>query len=292
MESFQFKALGTAWSLSVDAPIVPEAVWQSIVAETADFEQHFSRFIEGSEVTIYRHAKAGEYKISLCLTELLSAADRLRNLTDGAYNPAVGGLLEAAGYNSRYELKPDPQKIAEWSLQVWTLDEPNRSLTIAGPLIFDLGGIGKGYWIDQVSLLLKKAGYPNHLVEGGGDMMATQKADGQAWRVAVEWPGKPDTALGLVELKNQGLAVSDNVKRKWGAWHHLVDVAVKQPVNHILGCVAVAPSAWQADQLTSALALQKSEKYSEMAKILGGEYVVLLANEQALVSADWNGELF
>jgi len=223
---------------------------------------------------------------------LLSAADQLRRLTHGKYDPAVGSLLEAAGYNSTYRLKEDREWLREWHLPQWMLDKKKHSVMIDGPVVFDFGGIGKGYWIDQLSTFLNNTGYVHHLVEGGGDMMATTKSNGDGWQVAIEYPGKPDLALGTYVLRNQGLAASDVFKRKWGAWHHFLDIHHKQPTQHISGCVAVAESAWKTDQITSVLALSEPAEFAEIVAKIGGEYVVLLANGEARVSSNWRGELF
>lgn len=299
MSSFQFKALGTAWSITVDqADFVSEAekptdaFWQQVVELTAEFERRFSRFKEGSETRQFISAKKGDYSISPEMKALLTIADQLRTLTDGAYDPAVGGLMEAAGYTPDYRLQPNVDQLNTWHLPVWSIDPSRSMLTIDGPLLFDFGGMGKGYWIDQLSQFLSSNNFLHHVVEGGGDMMATTKADGSSWNVAIEYPGKTDMALGTYQLKNQGLAASDVFRRKWGKWHHFVDVTLKQPTQHISGCVAVSSSAWKADQITSILALTNPDSFSQLVEKIGGEYVVLLADGQARVSSNWQGTLF
>lgn len=296
MSSFQFTALGTAWSITIDqadsVQEVPQSLWKSVVDRTAEFERRFSRFKDGSETRAFLKKAAGTHSISTEMCDLLSIADRLRTLTDGAYDPAVGGLLEAAGYNKDYRLKPDEQQLHDWHIPTWSLDQKKKQVTIDGPLLFDFGGMGKGYWIDQLSNFLLVSGYPYHLVEGGGDMFATTKASGQSWKIAIEYPGQQDQALGTYQLSNQGFAASDVFRRKWGKWHHFVDVSQNQPTQHLVGCVAVATTAWKADQITSVLALCQPAKFAQIVGQIGGEYVVLLANGEARVSSNWKGQLF
>lgn len=299
MLSFQFKALGTAWSISVDqadfaspSPQKIQELWDKVIAETAEFEAHFSRFKGESESRQFLSAVAGTFPISAELTKLLVAADTLRALTKGSYDPAVGGLMEATGYSPEYTLQPDEDKLSSWHVPHWSVQAEDQTVTIDGPVLFDFGGMGKGYWIDQLSELLTRHQAPHHLVEGGGDMMATTKADGTGWNVAIEYPGKTDLALGTYELKHQGLAASDVFRRRWGKWHHFVDLKLKQPTQHILGCVAVSGSAWKADQITSLLALTDPAQFSDTVPKIGGEYVALLSNETAIRSQNWQGILF
>lgn len=300
MPVFAFEALGTAWNIMIDEPASGlteagfdfESLQNEVIKKTAEFERRFSRFQSGSEVTALREAPAGTYPISPEFTQLLAKSDRLRQLTAGAFDPAVGGLLEAAGYNSTYQLQPQPTALAAWKLPTWSVDAQNQTLTIDGGAIFDLGGIGKGYWIDQISQYLITQGYFHHLVDGGGDMVATTKANGSGYKIALEWPGKPDLAIGTLILKNQGFAASDVFRRRWQHWHHLVNPTLKQSVTQIVGCLAVADSAWQADELTSLLALTDPDQYAAKVAQLGGEYLVVLANQKVIVSPGWPGELF
>lgn len=288
MQSFTFKGIGTHWSISVDTDAPIAGVEARVLLYVAEFEKKFSRFLEGSEVNQFRDSEAGAYVIGDEFAKILGEADTLRARTGGAYDPAVGGLLERAGYDKNYRLKPGDTE--GFKLPMWSLH--GNSLTIDGPTAFDLGGIGKGYCIDRISDLILESGFPCFIVEGGGDMFGTTKRDNAAWRVGIEWPGKTDTAAGLVLLENQGLAVSDSFRRRWGRWHHIVDPATRLPIEKVLGCAAVAPSAFSADQMTSGLFLSPPEAHSSLAKHFEAEYMIFGADDSCVVSPGWEGEVY
>lgn len=273
----------------VDHETFLETDRQALVEMVAHFEKRFSRFLLESEVNQFREARPGTHEISEEFSRLLVRADALRGLTQGKYDPAVGRLLEQAGYDPSYRFEEE-KTADEYVLPKWSL--VGRNLTIDGPVVFDLGGIGKGYCIDLVAEFLKERGYVYFLVEGGGDMYGTTKHDGGAYRVALEWPGKPDTAFGIVELRSQGIAVSDSFKRRWKNWHHILDLETKKPVQATIGCAALAKSAFDADCLTSVLFLSSSEVYGKASQELQGEYVVFQENGTVLASQGWPGELF
>lgn len=290
METFSFSALGTQWTLLADGEIFDEGTQKAILDEVARFENRFSRFRPQSEVNQFRTSTAGTYAISQEFAVLLRRGEILRTLTSGRYDPAVGGILEHAGYDQHYRMEPDDE-LAGYTLPAWTLS--GNKVTVNGPVAFDFGGIGKGYCIDLVATVLKKQGYQYFLVEGGGDMYGTSKRDGGGFRVALEWPGKQDTAFGVVELRHQGVAASDSFKRRWGStWHHIVDPLTKEPIVNVIGCAAVAPSAFAADCMTSGLFLAPRERYEELVEELQAEYVVFEQGGSARVSAHWSGELF
>lgn len=284
-----FKAIGTTWSITADEASFSKADQESVFEYVANFEQRFSRFLPDSEVNQFRRIRAGNFSISAELMVLLRKADVLRVLTDGVYDPAAGALLEKAGYDNSYSLEPSAQ-IDTFSLPHWNLDW--ETITLDGPVSFDLGGIGKGYCVDKVANLLAERGYQYIIVDAGGDMFGTSKADGSAWRVAIQYPGKPDTAAGVIRLKNQAVAVSDSFRRRWGKWHHLVDPKRKQAIQNIVGAVSVSATAWHADCMTSALFLGSSNKYQDASKEFDADYLVFKSDGTCLVSPAWKGELF
>ena len=286
---FSFFGIGTAWSVVTDGSVLRKDARSAVLAFVDGFDKRLSRFIASSEANAFRNADAGDYSISKEFAVLLAKADDLRKLTDGVYDPAVGGLLERAGYDATYRMEPLPNT-EEFVLPTWTLTA--QTLTLDGPAVFDIGGMGKGYCIDRVADIVRSFGYEHFLVDGGGDMFATKKASGAPWRVAIEYPGKPDMAAGLVELKDQGLAVSDGFRRRWGKWHHLVDPQLKKPIEHVAGAAAVAPSAWDADCVTSALFFAASERYPAVSEYYKASYLVFQSDGMTSVSPNWKGELY
>ncbi len=290
MNTLPFSALGTEWSIVVDHDTFGDEDKKAILEAIATFENRFSRFRMESEVNAFRTASAGTYEISEEFSRLLHRARELQHLTKGVYDPALGRLLEQAGYDASYRLTADDE-VATFQLPVWSI--VGRDLTIDGPVVFDFGGIGKGYCIDRVSLHLQRLGYEYFLVEGGGDMYGTTKRDGTPYRVALEWPGKVDTAFGILALDHQGVAVSDSFKRRWQkGWHHIIDPHTKKPIEAILGCTAVAPNAFAADCMTSGLFLSSPKSYQSLSDALEAEFVVFKADGTAQVSKNWPGELF
>lgn len=289
MQSFSFESLGTHWSIDIDEDILRDDTSAEVLSFLQDFERRFSRFRLESEVNAWRQASPGKYTLSPDLKTLLARAEKLRELTEGRYDPAVAGLLERAGYGAKLS-NNSSETPEQFILPKWQLE--GGSIVIDGPLVFDLGGMGKGYAIDAVAKLLEERGYRYFLVEGGGDMYGTTKRDGKPWQIAIEYPGQPDTALGSVDLDHSGLAVSDRFRRRFGRWHHVVDPLTKQAVDLIDGCAALSPSAWDADSLTAGIFLGKRESYARLAKAFAGEYLVTLPGGYLERSPHWPGILF
>lgn len=289
MSEFKFKAIGTAWRIISEEVSLKDLDKNTILNQVDIFEKQFSRFLHDSEVNAFSQVKPGVYPISTEFASLLKLADQLRKLTEGRYDPAVSELLERAGYDAVYSLEPK-KNIQNFVLPKWELQK--AKLKLDGPIKFDLGGIGKGYCIDMVANLLQDMGYKYFIVEAGGDMYVTSKADGSPYRAAITYPGKPELAVGTVELKNQALAVSDSFCRRWQNWHHIVDLKDKQPVASVVGAAAVAKSACYADCMTSALFLAERNFHSKIGAYYNSPYVIFLPEETYSTSGDWKGEFF
>jgi thiamine biosynthesis lipoprotein len=120
MEEMTFTGLGTRWSVSVDADRLEDTSREAILQYVKNFEQRFSRFLETSEVNAFRNARAGTYRISPDLARLLDRASRLRELTEGRFDPAVGQLIEHAGYDADYRFAVD-EGVESFCLPQWSL---------------------------------------------------------------------------------------------------------------------------------------------------------------------------
>lgn len=289
MADFTFKAIGTQWCVSIDDGELSADEKAQIIDYVELFEGRFSRFRDTSEVNAFRKARAGVYPVSLDLAAFLARASRIREQTNGRYDPAVAELLEHAGYDASYTMQPT-ESVGDVTLQEWSIT--NGDLTIAGPVAFDLGGIGKGYCIDAVAALVASFGYKYFMVEAGGDMFGTTKANGAPWRVAIEYPGQKDMAAGTVELSNEAIAVSDSFRRRWGNWHHIVDPVGRKAVDGVVGAAAVAPSAWSADCMTSVLFLGEPSSYDTAAQEHDAAFLVFKPDDTCTISKNWKGEVF
>lgn len=289
--------MGTVWYISTFGE-VPSELWQKLEQESARFEAQYSRFIMTSEANAWREiAEPVTTTITEPLAQMLQFAQDLKQLTHGRFDPAVGGLLEEIGYDSQYSFRPsEPEKwhSPEWSIQ-------GDQLSISEKLVIDIGGFGKGFWIDQLSKMLTDAGFPHHLVDGGGDMYATTKPDGSGWRVAIEQPGMPDTARDVVTLQNQALAVSDTLKRQWGtsgtdtqneqAWHHVLNPITRTNSQQLIGAAVIAPQAMIADALTTAIMVSPAEEWGSISDTYQAQFSVITPQKMVYTHPDWPGEM-
>ena len=153
-----------------------------------------------------------------------------------------------------------------------------------------LDGIAKGYIADRVSAVLTSAGVKNHLVNAGGDIMASgHKSPGVPWRVAVQSPTGPAYA-GELSLSGKAIATSGSYEIYYDAsrrHHHLINPA--SGFSPSVGSVSVvAGTAMEADTLATALSiLPPSDALKLVQGLPGRECCILSPDGYIYTSPGW-----
>lgn len=114
MQELNFEATGTKWSVLVDGN-VPEGVVAELLAEASRFESLYSRFKDDSMIgkinAVGRIGKEQRVEVSVELAEMLRWGKELQELTEGAFDLNVAGLLEGYGYDARYAFEVKQEMI-------------------------------------------------------------------------------------------------------------------------------------------------------------------------------------
>ena len=153
-----------------------------------------------------------------------------------------------------------------------------------------LDGIAKGYIADRVSAVLTSAGVKNHLVNAGGDIMASgHKSPGVPWRVAVQSPTGP-TYAGELSLSGKAIATSGSYEIYYDAsrrHHHLINPA--SGFSPAVGSVSVvAGTAMEADTLATALSILPPTDALKLVQGLPGRECCILSPDGCIhTSQGW-----
>ena len=153
-----------------------------------------------------------------------------------------------------------------------------------------LDGIAKGYIADRVSAVLTSAGVKNHLVNAGGDIMASgHKSPGVPWRVAVQSPTGP-TYAGELSLSGKAIATSGSYEIYYDAsrrHHHLINPA--SGFSPAVGSVSVvAGTAMEADTLATALSILPPTDALKLVQGLPGRECYILSPDGCIhTSQGW-----
>ncbi len=229
------------------------------------WEQSLSRFRETSELSRLNQRTGEPVAVSQPLWEVLQAALRAYDDSDGLVSPAVHDALLAAGYAHSFDphRSPSPAPIEPpvasriEPLAGIQMDHRNHTVTLPAGLRLDFGGIAKGWAAHQAAGRLKA--YGPALVDAGGDITITGlQADGEPWPVGVADPFHPDENLEVLLLGRCGVATSGRDYRKWqqgGVWkHHIIDPRTGLPAaTDVLTATVIAPDVMAAEVAAKVL---------------------------------------
>lgn len=283
----------TAWTAELDEEALTAAV-EAAFSRMADLEKALSRHDPESELSSLNKAAGGEpVRTSRDLWRALMLAKDAWKTSKGAFDPTVGpliGLWIAAAKNDKL---PTPRQIdgARRKLGFGTVTLDDGTVQLKQGMSIDLGGIAKGFIVDEAVARLKEKGVTNGLVEAGGDLFAFGTRPGGArWRVGVQDPaaGKDVTGqlVATLAVSDKGITTSGHYRRfseiEGRRTSHILDPRTGRPVPMgLLSVTVVAPTAAQADGLSTAVAVLGPEQGLALIEGLPGveAYLVLQGDE-------------
>jgi FAD:protein FMN transferase len=227
------------------------------------------------------------------LFELIEFAAHITRQTSGAFDIATGALIKAWGFYQRQGRVPTPAERAAAMSRTGTrflaLDRDRRTIRyLRKGLEINFGGIGKGYALDRAAKLLAREWEPSSALLHGGSSsvraIGTPPGQPRGWPIAVKHPWDPDCRLGTVYLDHAGLGTSaatfqhfEYNGRKLG---HLLDPRTGWPADGIQQVSVVAPTAAEADALSTAFFVLGVESTARFCHTRPDVGVVLLPNGQ------------
>ncbi|HTU23883.1 MAG TPA: FAD:protein FMN transferase [Pirellulales bacterium] len=263
-------------------------------------EAQLSIFRDTSEISlINRHAAREPVKIEPRLAELLALAERISRETGGAYDISAGPLVRVWGFVRRQGAMPDDAALAEARAAVGQhlieLDPAGRTIRFLHPGVeLNLGSIGKGYALDRAAEVLAAAGASDFLLHGGQSSVLARGAcvesgRAEAWSIGLPHPYRRTERLGQIRLDDRALSTSGSATqffmhegRRLG---HILDPRTGLPIEGVLSATAIAPTAAEADALSTAfyvLGPQAVEQYCASHAGVGAIFVLPAARYPAI----------
>lgn len=287
--------MGTRWSVRCDAdPGLDEAaLHRALAAAVEQVDRQMSPWKPDSDLMRLNRTLPGQW-VGLPgeIMAVLARALDIARLSHGAFDPAVGALVDAWGFGAVRDT-PDPAAIraatqaARYPAHQWLeLDQATGRACKRAPLQLDLCGIAKGYAVDQMAAVLRSHGVVHALAALDGELRACgAQADGRPWAVALESP-QPGcrAAHGVIELADLAVATSGDYRRWVQVGNvrlsHTMDACRAAPVNNAVASVTVlAPDCMSADAWATALLVAGMEEGLALVQRMGLEALFLVRRE-------------
>ena len=237
------------------APGAQEALDRA-VAEIDAIATHLTRFDPESALSRANRAPGAWHEVPPVLADAISAAHAAHRVTQGLFDPRVGGTLAAWGYDKTFDrIQAESKGSTSWDIEIhrtrrgapapratW---EPTVTGTVVhlGGIPIDLGGIGKGLAVRHAAAALADAGRSVLVDAGGDEWLAGPGPDGGGWKVGVEDPLGRDEYVLVLAVTDLGVATSSIARQRWTVRgvpvHHLVDPRTHTPGGAGLAAVTV-----------------------------------------------------
>jgi FAD:protein FMN transferase len=214
---------------------------------------------------------------------VLQTAAELQCQSNGLFNIAVGPTLERLGFLPRPVGVSRPRTDLRQDCAVELFAGSRARLRAPGSI--DLGGIAKGFAVDQAIGVLREHGVLGGLVNAGGDLAGFGPHE---HIIAIRDPRDPARLLARAGLRNAALASSGLHFGYFGRSQHcsIIDPRAKQPVTAISGATVRAASCTIADALTKVVMLTGTAA-SDVLDGYGASALFVTTTGEVLATADW-----
>ena len=237
--------------------------------------------------------------------KVFDASKSIFKLTDGAFDPTIGVVVNAWGFGSEESIENlDKLKIDSLMLTVGlnkvervdnVINKQNKDTRL------DFNALAKGYGVDVIAKFLETQGLENYLVEIGGEIRANgvNLASDSAWKIGVENPNfdGSQSIMKAISLTNQAMATSGTyrkfrVDKDGNRYAHIIDAKTGYPSKtKLLSISVIAPDCMTADAYATsfkAMGIEKVKTFLEEHKELKA-FLIFENDKKALEVLSFNG---
>lgn len=243
--------------------------------------QSMSDYLPESEINQLT-SKAGTQAfqpVSLDLWNVLVRAKQISRYSKGAFDVTIGPLTRIWRRAMRQQEMPPETQILKAKTLVGNrhlrLREKDHSVRLKiADMKLDLGAIAKGYATEKAWEVLRDAGIPISLVDGGGDIRLGDPPPGETgWKVEISDGGEnPEQKNQTIFLANCGVATSGDTYRYVESggkrYSHIIDPRTGYGISSRRLVTVVAPNGTDADALASAVSILGPEAGKKIARKL------------------------
>ncbi len=205
-------------------------------------------------------------------------------LSDGAFDPTIEPLLKLYSHSFGVLGRPpsDQEILDKLKLVDFKKVKIENSVFMQPGMAINLGGIAKGYAIDQAISKMKGRA----LVNAGGDMRAVG-----SWKIALQNPRNPDDYISLINLEDMAIATSGDYERYFDnslKAHHIMNPKTGKSALELISVTVIAPTAIDADTLATTVFILGRENGLKLIENEEAEALVITADREIFRSTGFD----
>ncbi len=283
-------------SLKQDAQKISGHAW----AEFDRIGKIFNPFNPTSQVAVFNNAnKKTPVPVSRDIFNVIGQSIDIWKKSNGAFDPTlmpIKNLWRLAEKNQKIPGNTDiSAALKACGLdKVHLLEGPEPRVATDHPdIMFDFGGIVKGYAVDRVRELLIAGGATAGLVQLGGEISTFGDNDGAPWRIGIQHPKEMGKIWGIVSTPGPlNISTSGNYMQpiiiQGRSFYHIFNPKTGKPVSEkILGVTTCSPDGRIAnanlDGSATAITVLGSSAGITFAQQTGIEVLILFEKKEGKI---------
>jgi thiamine biosynthesis lipoprotein len=246
-----------------------ETAIDAAIAEIGRIEDLMTDWRETSQLSaINRAAGKAPVKVDLELLELLRGSKEVSELTGGAFDVTYAAAGRYWDFQAQPPRLPNP---ADLERAVPKIDYRRLQLDFERMTAFlpeegmriGLGGIAKGYAVDQAANVLLGRGFKDFALKAGGDMRVMGRWNGKLWDIAIRDPRNKEGVVAVLPVSNVAISTSGDYEHFFEIdgkrYAHIIDPKTGWPIQHTKSVTIIGKDCWLTDGLTKGVFVKGAE---------------------------------
>ena len=273
--AWQGRTMGSPYTVKIVDGQLTDNQLNAIKAEienvlTATTRQ-MSNYLPESELSRFNKTGANTpFKVSSDFARVTRFSIELSRLSDGAFDPTLGHLINLWGFGEttdKHVVPAEPELHAAMAKCGWhhlTVSKTDELVKDLPDLALDLGAVAKGFGVDQMIRVLQQHGLQNIYASIAGEVRVLGHSPrGTKWVLGISVPvdqwRENDPMAATVAISNQAISTSGDYQKFFIDANgrrlcHIIDARTGTPIQHPLAAVTVvAPDSMTADGLATTM---------------------------------------
>ncbi len=273
--------LAEVWSTDADQAQKGIA---AVMEEMHRIDELMSPYKKDSELSLVnREAADHPVKISRELFNLIERSLYFSRISHGAFDITFSSVGHM--YDYREGIAPTDTEIKQAlpgiNYRHLILDRNASTIRFARKgMRIDLGGIAKGFAVDNSIAILTKMGFHQALVTAGGDSRILGDKNGKPWMTGIRDPRKKGESVVVIPLSDAAISTSGDYERYFMRdgvrYHHILNPKTGKSVHDTRSATVIGPDATTTDALSTTLFVLGWEKAMQLLKTLPGIDAVII----------------